>query len=43
MENSLIDPNKGIIFHPVYSDNTTTEEKNKIAEHVDKHYRKYLF
>ena len=43
MENTMVDPNQEIIFHPTYSDNPGLDQRQKVAEHVGKHYRKYLF
>lgn len=43
MENTMVDPNQKIIFHPTYSDNPGLDQRQKVAEHVGKHYRKYLF
>lgn len=37
----MVDPNKVVLFHPVDTD--ITNERQKVAEHVGKHYRKYLF
>jgi hypothetical protein len=37
------DPNQEVIFHPVDSEPKAISERQKVAEHVSQHYRKYLF
>lgn len=43
MDDTMINPNKEVIFHPVDSNKQAIDEKQKIADHVSMHYRKYLF
>lgn len=43
MDNTIVDPNKEVIFHPVDSNRQAIDDRQKVAEHVSMHYRKYLF
>ncbi len=40
---NMVDPNKTDMFHPVNADTQSSEHRQKIAEHISMHYRKYLF